>query len=129
MAAADVLIIGGGPAGLSAALTLVRQNHTVLVFDTGKSRALPSPRLHGVLGSDATPPQDVLAKAHAELAAYSGFLPVEAEIVEISKNDGGFEARDANGKTYQGRKVILANGVKDVFPDIDGYADAWGKGM
>jgi thioredoxin reductase len=129
MSITDVLIIGGGPAGLSAALTLVRQHHTVVLFDTRIPRALPSLRIHGVLGSDSKPPQDVLDQYRSELAAYKDFVGVDAEVVQVKKINAGFEATDRNRKIYQGKKVILANGVKDHFPDIEGYAEAWGKGM
>jgi thioredoxin reductase len=129
MSTTDVLIVGGGPAGLSAALTLVRQNHSVIVFDTQKCRALPSFRLHGVSGSDGQPPANVLAHARKEAAAYKDFIGVNAEIVEIKKVDSVFEAKDSAGTLYRGRRVILANGVRDCFPAIEGYAEAWGKAM
>jgi thioredoxin reductase len=108
----------------------VRQNHSVAVFDNGRSRALPSLKIHGVSTFDGMPPAEYFAAARAELARYPDFQSVDAEIVELRKLDNAtFEARDGQGKTYQGKKVILANGVKDCFPDIEGYAAAWGKGM
>jgi thioredoxin reductase len=129
----DVLIIGGGPSGLSAALTLVRQNHTVLVFDTNESRSLSSIKLHGVQGFDHKSPSDVLSQARAELLGYKDFRIIDTEIVEVKKidDDDGlqFVARDVKENIYQGRRVILATGVYDCFPNISGYAEAWGKGM
>jgi thioredoxin reductase len=114
---------------LSAALTLVRQRHSVILLDTGKSRAFPSLKIHGVLGSDGKPPQAVLKQARAEVESYEGFTGVDAEIVELRKNDTGFKGTDNHGMTYQARKVILAHGVRDQYPDIEGYAEAWGKAM
>lgn len=128
---ADVLIVGGGPAGLSAALTLVRQRHSVLLFDMANSRALPSAHLHGTPGMDGKRPSDVLEQFRAEAASYAGFAHVAARIVHV-KHDAdnvGFDAEDDQGRVYHALKVILCNGVKDTFPEIPGYAEAWGKGM
>ncbi len=129
MSLIDVLIIGGGPAGLSAALTLVRQKHSVIVFDTGKSRALASPLLHGVLGSDAEAPEHALKRARTELEVYKDYKAIFTEIIEVQKVDVGFQARDKAGVKYHGTRLVLANGVNDRMLDIEGYAEAWGKRM
>lgn len=127
----DALIIGGGPAGSSAALTLVRQRHTVLLFDTGKYRFSPSLYLHGCSGSDHQTPTELIQNAHNECEKYEDFNLKHAEIVALKKinDDNVFEAKDKDGNAYRGRKVILANGVSSVFPQIEGYEICWGKGM
>ncbi|KAI1170434.1 thioredoxin reductase [Nemania sp. FL0916] len=117
MSIVDVLIVGGGPSGLSAALTLVRQRHTVRVFDIDDCRASPSPHLHAVTGCEH------------ELEAYDCFTLNKVEVTNLKAIGEGFEATDSDGATYTGRKVILANGVVSRFPQIDGYADCFGKGI
>ncbi|CAJ2504432.1 Uu.00g118260.m01.CDS01 [Anthostomella pinea] len=129
MSLVDVFIIGGGPSGLSAALTLVRQKHSVLLFDTSECRAAPSYLLHGHSCSDYQSPADYLKHARGELEAYSSFILSSADITSLAQIDGGFQATDKTGTKYMGKKVILANGVVSVFPNIPGYVDCWGKGI
>lgn len=87
-------------------------------------------KLHGISNSDGKPPAEYLTIARAELTKYHGFQAVDAEIVSAIKlGDARFEAKDFRGEVYEGKHVILANGVKDCFPEIEGYAEAWGKAM
>jgi thioredoxin reductase len=125
----DVLIVGGGAAGSSAAQTLVRQRHTVKVFDTQKYRFDPSYILHGLTAADGLTPKQYISKLHSELGAYVDYSVSNVEIVKIEKVDTLFQATDKAGETYLGRKVILAQGVSHTFPAVEGYEAAWGKGM
>lgn len=125
----DVLIVGGGGAGSSAAQTLVRQRHTVKVFDTQKYRFDPSYILHGLTAADGLTPKQYISKIHSELSKYVDYSVSNVEIVKIEKVETVFQATDNAGKTYLGRKVILAQGVSHTFPAIEGYETAWGKGM
>jgi len=129
MSFVDVIIVGGGPAGLSAALTLVRQRHTVLVFDTDECRAKPSSLLHDIPGFENKTPVEAIATAREELKVYDCYTAHNVEVTSLKAIDGGFQATDKNGATYNGKKVILANGVVTVFPNVPGYAECWGKGM
>ncbi|RYP49414.1 hypothetical protein DL768_004887 [Monosporascus sp. mg162] len=129
MSHVDVLIIGGGPSGLSAALTLARQNHTVVLFDTSEGRASASPRIHGFSCWDHKAPEEYLEFARNELKPYKCFTAVDVHVAKLATINTHFKATDKNGATYEGKKVILANGVVDVFPDVLGYADCWGKGI
>ena len=127
----DALIIGGGPAGLSAALGLARLLHTAVVFDSGSYRNESSKHLHGVATWDHRDPADFRASIRKDLSArYStiGFADVAVERVEKTES-GLFKVTDVDGKDWMGRKVLLASGVRDVYPDIPGYAECWGKGM
>ena len=130
----DALIIGGGPAGLTAALTLARQVHTAVVFDSGSYRNEGSKHMHTVLTWDHKDSKDFRAAARKNIL--DGYQTIQFEDVEVKtvrKNDtaegGLIEATDANGKTWQGRKLILATGVVDVYPDIEGYAECWISGV
>jgi thioredoxin reductase len=125
----DVLIIGGGGAGSSAAQTLVRQRHTVKVFDTQKYRFDPSYTLQGLTAADGLTPKQYISKTHSELSSYVDYSVSNVEIVKIEKTDSLFKAIDNAGEAYLGRKVILAQGVSHTFPALDGYEAAWSKGM
>ncbi|OKL58127.1 hypothetical protein UA08_06434 [Talaromyces atroroseus] len=127
----DALIIGAGPAGLSVATGLARQLHTAVVFNTGVFRNAKTRHMHNVLGWDHRDPAEFRAQGRNDLLArYSTIRFLDVGIEAVFKGpDGRFEARDVNGQSWKGKKLVLATGVKDVFPDIDGYADCWGQSI
>lgn len=138
----DVLIIGGGPAGLSIATTIVRQLQTAIVLDSGTYRNSRSEHMHGVPGFDHVDPEVFRTKAKGDiLKRYDTVEFRKTRITEVKKvvlpedsEEGGghgehFQATDWQGNVFVGRKVALATGVKDVLPDIDGYNECWGRGM
>lgn len=128
----DVLIIGGGPAGLATATVLVRQLQTALVLDSGVYRNARATHLHGVPGFDHADAAVFRTKAKGDLMRrYDTVEFRRATIVEVQKRDSDalFQAVDRAGNAYRGRKVVLATGVRDISPDIEGYHACWGYGM
>lgn len=130
------LIIGGGVAGLAASLTLARQQHTAVVLDSGVYRNAPSSHLYNVLTWNQSEPSESRAAAKKNTLDYYTTIEFEkAHVVSVQETTGNlsskqsFTASTSDGKQWHGGKVILANGVRDVFPDIEGYGDCWAKGM
>lgn len=127
----DVLIIGGGPAGLSVATGLARQLYTAVVFDSGVYRNALTKHMHNFPTWDHRDPADFRAKARSDLLArYSTVSFEETQIKSVRKTpNGSFKATDSQGRVWTGRKLVLASGVKDIYPDIDGYENVWTKGV
>lgn len=127
----DCLIIGGGPAGLSAALVLGRCRRQVVVIDAGAPRNHGVPASHGVLTRDGTSPAELRRIAREQLAPYAGVRVVDDEVTEIIRDDrdGTFLARCRGGPTLRGKKLLLATGMRDRIPDIVGLRERWGAGI
>lgn len=127
----DVSIIGGGPAGLTAALTLARQRHTAVVFDSGQYRNASANHIHTVLTWDHQDPNDFRAAAKANIQSdYETLKFHHTAADKIKKTEQClFQVLDKDGNSWEGRKVILATGVVDLYPDIEGYDECWVSGM
>ncbi|MBX8465727.1 NAD(P)/FAD-dependent oxidoreductase [Deinococcus sp. RIT780] len=125
----DVLIVGGGFAGLSAALYTARGMKSGILISSGPSRNAPSPHAGGVFSRDRRPPEEILAAARDDLRPYD-FPVMEAEVTAISGGNGDFTATLSTGETVRARKVILATGVRDVLPGTPaGLREQWGRGV
>lgn len=124
----DVIVVGGGPAGLSAALLLGRCNRRVLVCDSGEYRNARSRAVHGFLSRDGTPPADLLRAAREQLAPYAVEL-LRARVAAAARAGDGFALTLDDGRRLHSRKLLLATGLVDILPDIDGVADLWGRGV
>lgn len=122
----DVVVVGGGPAGLSAALMLGRSRRSVLVVDAGSPRNAPAAGVHGFLTRDGTPPGDLTAIGRAEVAAY-GVTVVDDQVVAAERAGDGFGVEIATGGTVRARRLVVASGLVDVLPDVPGVAERWGK--
>ena len=125
----DVIIVGAGPAGLSAALMLGRCRRSVILFDTGHPRNAASQAMHGFLTRDGTPPLEFLRMARAELRQYETVTIRDAKVVAAECRDSGFEVTIESGERMRGRKLLLATGVVDNLPPIDGFRDLYGRSI
>ena len=122
----DVIVIGGGPAGLAATLVLGRARRSVLLTDAGRPRNRHAGAVHGYLTRDGTPPEDLLAAGRAEVDSY-GVERTEEAVTAVAHSAGGFRVTLADGRTATGRRVVAATGLTDHLPDVAGLAERWGR--
>lgn len=125
----DVVIAGGGPAGLSAALMLGRCRRRVLLCDTNEPRNSVSWRVSGYLGHDGIKPADFRRVAGEELKAYDNVEVREVAVEDASAVEGGFEAVLAGGERVRARKLVIATGLLNDLPEIPGFRELWGHGV
>ena len=121
----DVAVVGGGAAGLSAALVLGRARRRVVVVDAGAPRNAPAAHMQGFLSRDGMPPADLLATGRAEITGY-GVELLEGQVLEIGP---GFVLRLADGRVFMARRVLIATGAYDQLPDIPGVSERWGRDL
>ncbi|MDA2809084.1 NAD(P)/FAD-dependent oxidoreductase [Nocardiopsis sp. RSe5-2] len=123
----DVAVVGGGAAGLSAALVLSRARRTVTVVDAGEPRNAPAAHMHNYLGRDGTPPGEFLAIGRKEAESYGARI-VDARVTGIERNgaDGAFRLLLDDGAELWARRIILATGLRDELADIPGLREGWG---
>jgi thioredoxin reductase len=121
----DVVIVGGGPAGLSAALVLGRSRRRVLLCDAGTPRNGASVALHGYLTRDGTPPLELLRLGHADLAPY-GIEFRAAQVTDVARAEHDFEVTVERAERVRARSVLLATGVRDHLPAVPGIDECYG---
>ena len=124
----DVVSIGGGAAGLSAATTLGRALRSVLVIDAGTPRNAPAAGVHGYLSRDGMNPGELLSVGRSEVHSYGGTV-IEGEAVSARRTADGFEVALGDGRRFSGRRLLVTTGLTDGLPPLDGLREQWGKGV
>jgi thioredoxin reductase len=121
----DVVVVGGGAAGLSAALVLGRARRRVVVIDGGQPRNAPAAHMHGFLSRDGMSPADLLAAGRVEVSGY-GVELVDDHVATIHT---GFIVHLGGGRVLNARRILVATGVRDELPDIPGVRERWGRDL
>jgi thioredoxin reductase len=130
----DVVVIGGGAAGLNGALILARSRRSVVVIDSGSPRNAPAEAVHGFIVFDGTPPSEILRRGREQVRQYGGRV-VHGEVVAASSaapSAGGdlrFTVTMADGRSITARRILVATGLTDVLPQVPGLAEHWGHSV
>src|SRR3954447_3306285 len=125
----DVIIVGGGPAGLNAALILGRCRRRVLLVDSGKPRNAVSRGVHGFLTRDGELPSEMRRIGREQLKPYPNVELRDGDICEARCHGDGFEVLEAGGARWASRKLLVATGLLDDLPQILGFAEFYGRGV
>jgi thioredoxin reductase len=120
----DVVVVGGGAAGLSGAVALARSRRSVLVVDAGDPRNAPAGHVHNFLTRDGTPPAEIYAAGRAEVTRYGG--RVETGRVTALSRDGDRFRVQVGPRTVAARRLLVATGLRDELPEVPGLAARWG---
>jgi thioredoxin reductase len=120
----DVVVVGGGAAGLSGAVALARSRRTVLVVDAGDPRNAPAQHVHNFLSRDATPPAELYAAGRNEVTHYGGRVEV-GRVTALGRDGEQFRVQIGN-RTVAARRLLVATGLRDELPEVAGLAARWG---
>jgi thioredoxin reductase len=122
----DVVVVGGGAAGLSGALALARARRSVLVIDAGKPRNAPASHVHNYLGREGMPPAELVAAGREEVTSYGGQI-VAGRVETAARHGDGFQVRLHGGRRVRARRLLVTTGLVDELPDVPGVAERWGR--
>ena len=122
----DVVVVGGGGAGLSGALMLARARRSVVVIDAGAPRNAPASAVHGLLALDGTPPAELLERGRVQVRGYGGHV-VPGDVASVTRGDTGFVVELADGRAVAARRLLVTTGLVDELPDIAGLRARWGR--
>lgn len=127
----DVLIVGGGPAGLTAALGLARRRRTAVIFNSGQYHDDSASPSNSVITWDPEDTEHFHAEARTkDTTRYETITFRDVGVETLRKTeDGSFAVTDKKGKPWTGKKLILATGVRYIYPDIEGFYECWVAGM
>ena len=128
MSSYDVIVIGGGAAGLSGALVLARARRTVAVVDAGRPRNAPAAQMHGFLSRDGSAPADLLAAGRAEVMSYGGEV-LSGTVTDVYRTESGFRVHRDVGSPLTARRILVTTGLRDELPDIPGVSERWGRDL
>jgi thioredoxin reductase len=122
----DLIIVGGSYSGLAAGMALGRALRNVLIIDSGKPCNRQTPNSHNFITQDGKTPQEISAFARQEVQSYDTITFLNDLATNGTKTENGFVIFTASGETFSSKKLIFATGIKDLMPDIEGYAECWG---
>ena len=122
----DVIIIGGSYSGLAAGMALGRALRNVLIIDAGDPCNKQTPHSHNFLTNDGKPPKEIASLAKQQVSAYGTVSFLKGFVTNGINTKNGFEVQTEKGETFSSRKLIFATGIKDIMPDIPGFAESWG---
>lgn len=125
----DVIVVGGSHAGMAAALQLVRARRAVLVIDAGQRRNRFAHESHGFLGQDGAEPGEIAANARRQLERYPTLRWIDGNVLAIAGSRDDFEVTTADDNVHRSRRILLATGVADQLPEIEGLAERWGRSV
>lgn len=125
----DVIIIGGSFAGLSSAMALGRAMRNVLIIDNGIPCNRQTPHSHNFITQDGVKPSEIAEKARAQVLKYATVKIYNDTAVSGKKTQNGFTIVTQSGEVFTAKKLIFATGVKDIMPELNGFAECWGKSV